>query len=394
MKKTTPTKKKKVAKTTTKKAAAARKSAPAAKKGGAKKAVKPAAKTTRAAKSAPAGRRKVAKETNLWPLAGLIIVVMVFLLGVGLHTLRRLKGDVLPPNAHTDNALAIAQNKWLWIRTVADNDAEVKPRKADAFILSFALDGSLITRTDCNGGRGTYEVRGKRIAISPLISTLMFCNNSQEGDFNNQLQNVSSVEIKNGMMMIGLGGSLENWTMEFRAIDESLPISWQSNVDAEEFAQEYPMVSEINPFVYADERQMLNLFDESLAQTGMIFFGFPTCPWCQTMLPELMEMAKEMKVEKILYYNPSELRDSGSGDYAKLLGYIGEYLNSDEEGNPRLFVPDVYFVREGEIVGHHLGTLESQTDVNRPLTEEQKTELRRALGGLMGQTWPTGAETR
>ena len=48
----------------------------------------------------------------------------------------------------------------------------------------------------------------------------------------------------------------------------------------------YPIVelSNENPFVYASEEEVIRVLKEG---TGVIYFGFPSCPWCRTLLPVL-----------------------------------------------------------------------------------------------------------
>ena len=60
---------------------------------------------------------------------------------------------------------------------------------------------------------------------------------------------------------------------------------------------------------------------------------------------------------------------------ASLKKILNEYLSEDENGQKVLYVPDVYFIKDGKIVGHHLGTVDSQADPTISLTEEEKNEL-------------------
>ena len=35
--------------------------------------------------------------------------------------------------------------------------------------------------------------------------------------------------------------------------------------------------------------------------TGIIYFGFPECPWCRNAVPVLLDAAEEVGIEKIYY---------------------------------------------------------------------------------------------
>ena len=51
-------------------------------------------------------------------------------------------------------------------------------------------------------------------------------------------------------------------------------------------------------------------------------------------------------------------------------------MEKDDSGKPKLFVPEVLFIKDGEVKFHHLGTVSGQTDASIPLTEEQREELK------------------
>lgn len=43
--------------------------------------------------------------------------------------------------------------------------------------------------------------------------------------------------------------------------------------------------------------------------TGVIYFGFPECPWCRNLVPLLVEAIQEYNVS-FYYYNAREIRDT------------------------------------------------------------------------------------
>ena len=131
-------------------------------------------------------------------------------------------------------------------------------------------------------------------------------------------------------------------------------------------------ISENNPIKYLSIEEVFNFFEN---KTGVIYFGFPGCPWCRNMIPVLFNSAKNNNVDTVYYFNPREIRSSDNEDYNKLVNILNEYLTENENGEKTLYVPDVYFVKDGKIVGHHLGTVNSQSDPTIELTSEQKQEL-------------------
>lgn len=132
-------------------------------------------------------------------------------------------------------------------------------------------------------------------------------------------------------------------------------------------------ISENNPIKYATFDEIIDVLTKG---TGVVYFGFPGCPWCRNVIPVLFEVAKENDVDTIYYFNPREIRTSGNDAYQQLTTILNDYLEENDEGVKTLYVPDVYFVKDGKIMGNHLSTVDSQSDPYTPLDEEQRAELK------------------
>ena len=61
-----------------------------------------------------------------------------------------------------------------------------------------------------------------------------------------------------------------------------------------------------NPIVYVTIDELMEVLDDS----GIVYFGFPECPWCRNAVPVLLEAAKALNVEKIYYFNAQPYRDT------------------------------------------------------------------------------------
>lgn len=138
-------------------------------------------------------------------------------------------------------------------------------------------------------------------------------------------------------------------------------------------------ISENNPIKYATFDEIIDVLTKG---TGVVYFGFPGCPWCRNAIPVLFEVAKENDVDTIYYFNPREIRNSGNDAYQQLTTILNDYLEENDEGVKTLYVPDVYFVKDGKIMGNHLSTVDSQSDPYNPLDEEQRTELKNIYQNL------------
>ena len=119
--------------------------------------------------------------------------------------------------------------------------------------------------------------------------------------------------------------------------------------DAEKFVKEYPAVGRNNMFVYKSMDEIGDILENG---TGIVYLGFPECKWCQAYVKYLYAVAVEENIDTIYYTNILEDRKNNTEQYQRLVEILKDYLLKDEEGNPRIYVPDITVVSNGEILGH------------------------------------------
>ncbi len=170
--------------------------------------------------------------------------------------------------------------------------------------------------------------------------------------------------------------------------------------------KEYPIVNlnDDNPFVYKTEEEIVQILENG---TGIIYFGFPSCPWCRTLLPVLEEVANENNIGEIYYLNIYDIRSmfsldenkklitekEGSSDYYKILDLLKNYLDDyilyteDEKSVPtnekRLYAPTLVAVQNGKIKYFHEGTVDTQKDGYASLNANEISELKSTLNELV-----------
>lgn len=144
-----------------------------------------------------------------------------------------------------------------------------------------------------------------------------------------------------------------------------------------------------NNIVYANYDQIFDILDGS----GVIYFGYPECPWCRNAIPVLLEAAKEASIDKIYYLDNHKDRDTkvlkdgkvitekeGTSNYNKLLEKLEDdasaYEDLNDDSIKRLYYPTVVIVKDGEIISYIEGTVESQDDPYTPLNDKQTKELK------------------
>lgn len=88
--------------------------------------------------------------------------------------------------------MTLDMKTWVWIGTHYSDDKLVVPMKEKAFALTFKNDNTFSASTDCNGVGGTYEVKGNKITFTKMMSTLMYCDGSQENEFRKMLDETQS----------------------------------------------------------------------------------------------------------------------------------------------------------------------------------------------------------
>lgn len=131
-------------------------------------------------------------------------------------------------------------------------------------------------------------------------------------------------------------------------------------------------IPEKNPIAYINYDELEQKINNK--ENFIIYFGFPTCPWCRNIVPILLETAN--KNNKIVnYVNVRALKSENVDEYNKIYELLYDYLEENSDGEKVLYVPDVYFFKDGNIIGHHLGSIESQTNPNIELDNNQKIEL-------------------
>lgn len=115
----------------------------------------------------------------------------------------------------------------------------------------------------------------------------------------------------------------------------------------EKFKSEYTNVTSDNPFVYRNVDQIINILEKG---TGVVYLGFPECPWCQAYVPYVEEVAKKVGIDKVYYFNIKEDRKNNTEEYQKIVKILDVYLSNDDEGNKRIYVPAIIIVQNGKII--------------------------------------------
>lgn len=181
-------------------------------------------------------------------------------------------------------------------------------------------------------------------------------------------------------------------SLEFQK--EYQALNGEVNVNNGKKYLEIDMISNA-PIKYSNYDEIFEILE---SKSGVIYFGFPECPWCRNIALPLVDSAMEYGLEKIYYLNNRLDRDTlsldkkgkivtekeGTKEYLKLINLLKDFLleygginNSDIK---RLYFPTVVFVKDGTVLGIE-SVLESYSkrvegDGYIPMLDEEIKELK------------------
>lgn len=152
-----------------------------------------------------------------------------------------------------------------------------------------------------------------------------------------------------------------------------------------------------NPFVYITAEKLSKKIDKK--ESFIVYFGFSTCPWCRSIIEELIKCAKDSNVDNIYYVDIKDIRDikeinedgeivttkEGTKGYMELLEKLDEVLekytvtNSKEDEinleEKRIYAPNVVAVVNGKATKMEDGISDKLTDPYMKLTDEIKKDI-------------------
>mgnify|MGYP004565490967 FL=1 len=121
----------------------------------------------------------------------------------------------------------------------------------------------------------------------------------------------------------------------------------EESMSNKKFNEEYTLLDKDNVYVYKSINEIINVL---INGTGIVYLGFPECPWCQRYVVYLNILAKEYNVKEIYYYNIKNARSNNTKEYQKIVEILKDLLPYDDNGNKKVFVPTVVFVKNGKVI--------------------------------------------
>ncbi|MBQ4343299.1 MAG: hypothetical protein IJC38_05375 [Erysipelotrichaceae bacterium] len=128
-------------------------------------------------------------------------------------------------------------------------------------------------------------------------------------------------------------------------------------------------------------KESFRLLDEEAS--GILYFGYTTCPFCLRVVPILNDLAK--KYNQTIYYVDvfSDVDPISDEDIER---YLTEYVDflEKEDGEPVFYVPQVFVIANGKVIDGHTGVVDSfDPNTQDSLSASQREELTLILESMI-----------
>lgn len=158
-------------------------------------------------------------------------------------------------------------------------------------------------------------------------------------------------------------------------------------------------IDEKNPIEYKTFEEIAKMIEDK--ETFVVYVGFSACPWCRSVIPYVLEVAKEKKIDTIYYVNVREDNTKATDlrgyyklnkdnkpvvdipadpNYYKVLNTLDEFLTpytlktdngkDVKTGENRLYAPSFIVYKDGKAIGLDECISDKQTDGFMELTDE------------------------
>ena len=144
----------------------------------------------------------------------------------------------------------------------------------------------------------------------------------------------------------------------------------------DKFALEYS-IDENHKFKSSKVHDIFDILDSG---TGIIYFANSDDEKSIIYTDVINDIFNDLDIDKINYYNPSTVKNNNTKYYRELLNLVGDYSIVDENNNPSLDIPSLYFVKDGNIVSY-LNTANYNIDslMKKKTKKKIKNEIKESL---------------
>lgn len=145
-----------------------------------------------------------------------------------------------------------------------------------------------------------------------------------------------------------------------------------------------------NPFIYITDEVLASKIENK--EDLIVFFGFNKNPYVRSMIESLIQVSKDLNIDKIYYLDIYEIREEkklndqdeititkkGTDSYYKLLELLNDYIdNYNINGNvygKRINEPFILMIKDNNIIDGISGISENLTSSKQEVTSEIKKD--------------------
>ena len=149
--------------------------------------------------------------------------------------------------------------------------------------------------------------------------------------------------------------------------------------DNERFAAEFNLVSEDNVYEYINASRALMV---ASGAKGIVLFGSSNSKWVNYYASIVNDVAKEVGVDKIYYYNFIKNREDNNGTYEAIVERLSNYVTYNDYGIADIYAPSLLVVSGDEVLLFDTETSFRRSNIvpseywNTLNIENKKSELR------------------
>lgn len=122
-----------------------------------------------------------------------------------------------------------------------------------------------------------------------------------------------------------------------------------SETEAKKFSNIYNLVPENNLFVFSKVSDVLNIIN---GRSGVVLMGFPSNEWTNYYASFLNEIALELNIDKIYYYDFLQDRDSNNGTYETVVNKLESFVPTFDNKSRNIQAPSILIVKNGKIIAY------------------------------------------
>lgn len=191
---------------------------------------------------------------------------------------------------------------------------------------------------------------------------------------------------------------------------------YESLNNKEAFSPEYKYlevnIPKDNKIIYKSDSEIIDVIKN---ETAVIYFGFNSCPWCRSMVENLIKVTDDLNIKNVYYVDVKDIRDTLEVDengnilrtktwtpaYRELLTLLDEHLDyyviTDKDGNEvetkekRIYAPNVVVVKDGKVLGLTTGISENLKNPFGEISDIHKKESYDMLYELIDDIKPSNS---